>query len=241
MSGDGLARDVLGIRSFWQPRDGYRFSMDSVLLAGFAPPATGPVCDLGAGCGVLAVLLAARGLAGPFTAVEMDPDLAECCRRNFGEAGLDGAVLEQGLTDAHPGLPAGGFSLVICNPPFFAPGSGRLPPGQGRARARHALALDDAGLFAAAARLLPTGGRLALCWPPARLADAVCGLRAAGLEPKRLRLVHGRAGRPATLALIEAIRGGRPGLEAEPALIAYGSGQSYSEETEAIYRDLGLR
>lgn len=241
MNPNALARDVLGQRVFWQPANGYRFSMDSVLLAAFAPLAAGPVCDLGAGCGVLAVLLAARGPAGPFTAVEIDPDLAECCRRNFAEAGLAGAVLEGDLAAAAAELPAGGFDLLLCNPPFFAPGSGRLPPQPGRARARHGLALDDGDLFAAAARLLPKGGRLALCWPPARLADAFCGLRAARLEPKRLRLVHGRAGRPGRLALIEAARDGGTQLELEPPLLAYRDGQEYSDEVKAIYRGLGLR
>ena len=43
-------------------------------------------------------------------------------------------------------------------------------------------------------------------------------LHAAGLEPKRLQLVAGRAGAPPYLALVESVRGGRAGLTVLPAL-----------------------
>ena len=52
----------------------------------------------------------------------------------------------------------------------------------------------------------------------------LAALGAAGLEPKRLRLVHGRQGKDASLALLEAKKGAAPGLRAEPPLLVYGQG-----------------
>lgn len=235
---EGYSTDRLGRLCLRQPLEGYRFSIDSVLLAAFAPAAPGAVADLGAGCGLLCLLLAARGLAGPFCAVELDPAAAACCRHNFQNAGLAGQVLEHDLTRDHPALPAGGFGLVISNPPFGRPGQGRLPPHPGRAAARHELRLKAADLWARAARLLRPGGRLALCLPPRRLAESLAGLLEHKLTPKRLRLAHGRAGRPASLALIEAVKQGGPHLLVEPPLIVYGQGQSYTPEVAAIYASL---
>jgi len=63
----------------------------------------------------------------------------------------------------------------------------------------------------------------------------LAGLRAERLEPKRLRLVHGRKGRPASLALVEAVKEGKAELLVEPPLVAYGQGQTYSAEVQAIY------
>jgi tRNA1(Val) A37 N6-methylase TrmN6 len=210
-----------------------------VLLAAFASPAAGPVADLGAGCGVLVVLLAARGLAGPFWAVEIDPLAAACCARNLARAGIDGQVLTADLAQPHPELAAGSFTLVISNPPFGRPGEGRLPPDPSRARARHRLDLDEDGLWRQAARLLTVGGRLALCWPPSRLPRALAGLGAHRLAPRRLRLVHGRAGLPAKIALIEAIKDGGEELTVEPPLIIYADdSQEYGPETAAIYQRL---
>ncbi|MFH1036151.1 MAG: methyltransferase [Pseudomonadota bacterium] len=233
-----FSADRLGRLSLQQPRQGYRFSIDSVLLAAFAPAPAGAVADLGAGCGVLCLLLAARGLAGPFTAVELDARAAACCRQNFLGAGLAGRVLEHDLGQDHPHLPAGGFALVISNPPFGRLGHGRLPPDPARAAARHELSLESEAWWQRASRLLPAGGRLALCLPPRRLAQTLAELASRRLVAKRLRLVHGRAGRPASLALIEAVKDGGPHLLVEPPLMVHGQGQAYSEEVAAIYASL---
>lgn len=230
--------DCLGRHILEQPTAGYRFSIDSVLLAAFAPAAAGPVADLGAGCGVLCVLLAARGLAGPFWALEIDPLAAACCGRNFARAGLEGQVLVHDLSRPRDQPRPGSCALVISNPPFGRPGHGRLPPHPARARARHELALPAQALWQRAAELLPARGRLALCWPPARLPQALAGLEAHHLAPKRLRLVHGRAGATAKLALIEAVKDGRAQLRVEPPLIVYGSGQRHTAEVESMYREL---
>lgn len=236
--GGETSHDRLGPHYLEQPAQGFRFAIDSVLLADFATPAQGPVADLGAGCGVLCVLLAARGLAGPFSALELDPLAAACCGRNLARAGLAGRVLIHDLSQPHPELRPKSFALVISNPPFGQPGRGRLSPDPAKARARHELALTADDLWQRAAELLAPGARLALCWPPGRLPQALAGLRAHGLAPRRLRLVHGRAELPAKIALIEAVQGGGEELRVEPPLIIYAQGQEYGPEVAAIYRRL---
>jgi tRNA1Val (adenine37-N6)-methyltransferase len=230
--------DALGRLCLRQPREGYRFSIDSVLLAGFATQAPGPVADLGAGCGVLSILLHSRGLAGPFSCVEIDPLAAQCCSHNLSQAGAGGQVYCQDLAAPNPCLEQESFKLVVSNPPFTKAGHGRVSPQPSRARARQELAMDAATLWRRAAELLMRGGRLAFCWPPARLAEALCGLEAAGLPAKRLRLVHGRQGKPARLALIEAVKQNGAHLEVEPPLLVYGQGQTYTAEVRALYDSL---
>lgn len=234
----GIRHCRLGALSLAQPIQGYRFSMDSVLLAAFASPARGPVADLGAGCGVIAALLARRGLKGPFLAVELDPLAGECCRLNFAAAAMAGEVLVHDLREAHPRLSAGGHALVVSNPPFGRAGAGRIPPDPARARARHELEISAGELLAVAARLLKSHGRLALCAPPRRVPGLVRDLLEARLSPQRLRLVHGRVELPAKLALLEAVKDGGEDLRVEPPLIVYGRGQAYTEEVAGIYRQL---
>ncbi len=81
--------------SIRQPERGYRFSIDSVLLAGFAAPyCRGAVLDLGTGCGVLLLLLSrlAPGMASG-TGVELQEDLLDFARReNFRDNGPDGRL-----------------------------------------------------------------------------------------------------------------------------------------------------
>ena len=107
-------------------------------------------------------------------------------------------------------LPAGGFDLVVSNPPYFPVGSGK---SAGPARSEESCTLEE--LCAAAGRLTKNGGRFALCHRPERLTDVLCALRAHNLEPKRLRLVSHRPGYPPSLLLVEAVRQGKPGITVE--------------------------
>jgi tRNA1Val (adenine37-N6)-methyltransferase len=230
-----VTRDRLGGLCFTQPKEGYRFSIDSVLLADFIKARKGPVADLGAGCGVLGVLLWQKGLAGPYTGVELDELAARCCQENYHSHQVPGRVLNQDLTLAHAELKPGHYSLVVSNPPFTRAGGGKAPSQSARARARHELALDTPALCQAAARLLPKGGCFTLCFPPSRLCGMLKELGGSGLEPKRMRLVHGRKQKPASLVLLETRRGGNEGLVVEPPLYVYGQGQNYTSETASIY------
>jgi tRNA1Val (adenine37-N6)-methyltransferase len=69
-----------------------------------------------------------------------------------------------------------------------------------------------------------------------RLAELLVEMRRLQLEPKRLRLVHPRAGEPANLLLIEGRKLGKPGLEVAPPLFVYqGSGRDYTAEIAGLY------
>ena len=123
----------------------------------------------------------------------------------------------------------------MSNPPYFPVGSGALSPDPARAAARGETDCSLEELCAAAAWLLRTGGRFCLVYRPERLAELLCRMRAAGLEPKRLREICPRPGSAPSLVLAEGRRGGRPGLKIEPALVLTDGAGSESEEVRRIY------
>lgn len=179
----------------------------SLALGGFATVRPGwRVCDLGCGGGTLLLLLARREGSLSLTGVELDPEAARCARENLARNGLAGEIVTGDLRQK--ALPNEGFDLAVSNPPWFALGSGTAA---GAARSEEALTLD--GLCAAVRRLLRTGGRFALVYPPARLCELFCTLRSHRLEPKRLQFLAHAAGAPPSAALVEAVKNGRPGLE----------------------------
>ncbi|HZS36281.1 MAG TPA: SAM-dependent methyltransferase, partial [Polyangia bacterium] len=77
-----LTRDEIlrGRLTLWQPRDGYRFAVDPLLLVDFVAQVpglrVGRACDLGAGCGVVALGAALAWPDAHVTAVELQPRLA---------------------------------------------------------------------------------------------------------------------------------------------------------------------
>lgn len=193
------------------------------------------VCDLGCGAGILSILLLQRQRELTVTGLDVQPEAVRLAR--LAAAGND---LQDRLTFRREdlretALPAGSFDLAVCNPPYFPPDCGPLPKGEARriARTEEGCTLED--VCRAAGRLLRWSGSLCLVHKPERLADLICALRGSGLEPKRLRLICARPEKAPSLLLLEARRGGRPGLTVEPPLILENPDGSPTAELSRIY------
>ena len=193
---------------------------DSFALGYFARPKRSDiVCDLGSGAGLLGTLLLAREASLRLVNVEQNADALALARRTFSENGWE-AEFHGGDRRRADGLPnAGAMDYVISNPPYFKSGSGKSAEGAARQNAREETQCTLSELCAAAERVLRWGGSFALVYRPARLTDLLCELRGHGMEPKRLRFVAQAPERAPTLALVEAKRGGKPGLAIEPPLV----------------------
>lgn len=195
------------------------------------------VCDLGCGAGLLGLLLLQRQAALTVTGV----DIQEAAVRLAEKAATENRLMDRltfrqaDLREVRSHFSTGSFDLVVCNPPYYPPGSGRLAEGDAlrTARAEVSCTLED--VCAAASYLLRWGGSFCLVHKPERLADLLCTLRAAAMEPKRLRFIHQTAGAAPALLLLEGRRGGKPGLTVEAPLILQNAGGSPTAELDAIY------
>jgi tRNA1Val (adenine37-N6)-methyltransferase len=229
--------DLWGGGRVIQARQGYRFSLDAVLLASFAGVRAGDmVADLGAGCGVVSILLARREPACRIVALEIQPAMCDRARRSVLLNGLQQrvTVVEGDVRRASALLGAGRFDLLVSNPPYWPAGSGKLPRAPELALARHELALTLGDLLAQAALLLRPGGRLALVHRAARLPEIVRLAHALGLSLARVRMVAPRPGAPPNLVLVEAKRG-PAATEELPLLVVYGEEGRYSDELLECY------
>ncbi len=184
----------------------FRVSTDSMVLADFCRDAGGRGLDLGCGCGTLGLLLLGSGAAGSVCGIEIQPEAARQAEENAWRNGLADrfSVVCGDLRQAHAQIPAGSFDFAVSNPPYYPPGSGRLRKEDSLSLARSELCCPLDALCAAAARALRWGGRLYLVHKPERLADLMVFLRAARLEPKRLRFVRHSAASAVSLVLLEA-------------------------------------
>lgn len=216
----------------------FRPGTDTFLLSSLPRLKPGErVCDLGCGTGLLSLLLLQRQPQLQVTSVELQPEAAELCRRAAAENRLEDRLhtVTGDLRQIRSLLPAGAFDLVVCNPPYYPPGSGKVSSAASlrNARSEHGCTLEE--VCAAAAYLLRWGGSFCLVHKPERLTDVLCTLRSAALEPKRLRMVSCRSGQAPSLVLVEGRRGGRPGMQIGPPLILETSDGIPTAEADTIY------
>lgn len=197
--------------------------MDALLLAGFVTIKPGDiVVDLGTGCGIILLSLLATKPVGFAFGLEIQKELAHQAARNALLNGFhDRMFIIRGDMRRVP-MVCASADVVVCNPPYGAPRSGRINPNLQRAIARHEVLASLAQILETATSLLDPKGRVAMVYPATRLVDIITKMRAFNLEPKRIRMVHPHLTSEAKLVLIEAHRGGRQGLKILPPILDQG-------------------
>jgi tRNA1Val (adenine37-N6)-methyltransferase len=209
-----------GIRIL-QPRYGYRFSIDSLLLADFVRlRKSDRILDIGTGCGVIALILAKKHSNVKIAALEIQKNLAEIAEKNIRLNRLDGqiAVYELDLNRMPEIFTAGSFDHVVANPPYRSPVSGRPCRNSQETLARHEILADlDQILFAVRYALHP-GGRVSLIYRADRAAKLLAGMHELSLEPKRLRMIHPDPNLPAKLILVEGCKDAGEELKVLPPI-----------------------
>lgn len=138
---------------------------DGLLLGAFAPlpPAGSAILDIGAGSGLISLMLAQRTAgANPIDAIELDAAAAEQAALNVANSPWPEAIrLVKGdiltyRTDKR-------YRLIVSNPPFF---QHAVPPQDAkRHQARHTDSLPFTSLLSIAAVLLSPGGTFAIVIP----------------------------------------------------------------------------
>jgi tRNA1Val (adenine37-N6)-methyltransferase len=210
---------------------GYRTNVDALLLAGFATGAhAAPVAfDLGAGVGAVGLALLRLGAARRVVLVEIDEQPAAMARRNLDANGWTarGEVVRGDVRDVARSR-RGEAALVVCNPPYVAPGKGRVPEREARARC------GELSIFIRSARQV-AGRRARVCfvYPAQELGTLLSALAVEGLYAKRARFVHGTPESAARVALVEAVAGRAGGLSVMPPLVERGP-RGYTPEMQVL-------
>jgi len=223
----------------YQPKTGYRFAIDAVLLAGLTGVrAHDRIVDLGTGCGVIPLILAYRNLGKHIVGLEIQPELVELAKQNVQVNGFSGRVQihQRDFRNlSHEFRPAS-FDLVTSNPPYRRLRSGRLNPDGQRAIARHELESSLEDVIRVAGGLLRHGGRLSIIYPATRLVHLLVTARDYSLTPKRLTMVHSDATSGARLVHLECRKGAGEELQVAAPLFIYREDKTYSEPVLEMYR-----
>jgi tRNA1Val (adenine37-N6)-methyltransferase len=234
---DSISLRGSGIVTVTQPAKGFRFTLDSLLLADFCRVKPHDrILEPGAGTGIISLLLARKFPTARFTAVEIEPRAYELLRLNIEANGLSENIvpLAQDIGSLNQSLARESFDVIVANPPYTRSGTGRKSPFDERRIARQ----DETAsllLWLELQCLLKNKGRYILVFPANRVAELISHLRERKLEPKQLRFAHPFKDKPASIVLIEAIKSGGTGLTVLSPLIVHEEGGGYTTEMRALY------
>jgi tRNA1Val (adenine37-N6)-methyltransferase len=219
-----------------QKKDGYRFSIDAILLANFVTLKKHErLLDIGSGCGVMPIYLSKKGYTNTMLGVEIQKDLFDLSLRNKIGNKCDNIDFFYGdITSWEHNLKKSPFHVVVSNPPYTKSRTGRKSPGQSRLLARYETALDLHGLISVSSSLLFKKGRFYVIYPSRRLGELVFVAKSSKLELKRLRFVHPKKNEKANLFLAEFIKDGGIGTTIEQPLYIFENSR-YTDEVQSYY------
>nr|WP_225986681.1 methyltransferase [Rufibacter sp. LB8] len=139
---------------------------DSCVFGAYVPVAKAQrILDIGAGTGLLSLMVAQRAPHAKIKAVEIDAAAARQAQENVAQSPWPGRieVLGTSLQEFAATQPAP-FDTIICNPPFFQ--ASLKSPNAARNTAKHTGQLSFGEILAFADRFLSAEGQLHILLPP---------------------------------------------------------------------------
>lgn len=226
-----------------QHKEGYRFSIDSVILAHFMSPGQGDnILDLGTGCGIISLILAHRWkeILESIIGVEKQESLVYLAKQNIAKNGFGELcrVITGDVKNICQYVDRESFSKVICNPPFYQQGTGRISRNREAFIARHQVSATLADFVSAAASAVKNRGASYFIYPAQGLSDLLFLSRKYRLEPKKIMFVYSypQPGKNAELVLVKCLKNGGSGVDVmTPFYIYEKKNGDYSPEMAGFY------
>jgi len=224
-----------------QDKCAMKIGTDGVLLGAWCPIDNNPfsVLDIGAGTGILSLMLAQRSSAEQIDSIEIDEEAYEQCVENF-----ENSPWSDRLFCFHAGLdefvdePEDEYDIIISNPPFYSENYKTDDSQRDLARFQDALPFED--LIEAADLLLSENGIFAVIIPykeEERFIDLCAEVE---LFPVKVTRVKGSNNTPIVRSLLAFKRYELSVLTAEELVIEI-SRHEYTDDYINLTKDFYLK
>lgn len=221
-----------------QNPSGFCFGVDAVLLSDFAKAKkSDSIVDLGTGTGIIPILMYGRYEPRKIVGVEIQNTVSDMAERSVEINNLSDKIeiYKGDIKDCFNFIGAGGYDVVVSNPPYKKNSTGLKNPDKIKAISRHEILINLDELVFSASKLLKQGGKFYMIHRPERIRDIILCLDKNRFMPKRMRFVHSHVNDAPSMILIEAAKDGGDFLKVEKPLYIYNDDGSYTDEINGIY------
>lgn len=221
-----------------QPSDGFRTSLDSVMLAAACPArAGGHVLDMGCGVGGAGLCVLARVADAKLTGIDIQADHIELAQRNIELNEARGRV-DFCVSDIRDYKAAGRFDHVICNPPYMEAGAHTVSPLRRKAVAHgHHDDISLADWLEAGFHALKSGGSLTVIHRADKTDKIILGLKnrfgAVEIIP-----LWPRRGEHARRVIVRAVKDRKTPAILHAGVVLHEAEGGYTAAADAILRDM---
>ena len=218
-----------------QLSSGYRYNSDTLVLYDFIRSNlqnfSGRVLDVGAGCGILGLLLKRDYKNASLNSLDILQINGEISKFNAMQNGLEAEFINADFANFKDSEK---FDLIISNPPFYHDGTKQSEDEHIRV-SRYASSLNLKDFIRGISLNLKPHKRAFFCYAPDDLGEIVSYLKQFKLNLVCLKFIHTKADKPANLALFEVRNNSNSKLKVLPPLVMSENG-SHTKEALEIFK-----
>ncbi|UTW56442.1 tRNA1(Val) (adenine(37)-N6)-methyltransferase [Kordiimonas sp. SCSIO 12610] len=219
-----------------QPKDGYRVSMDTVLLAASVPAKSGDhVLEGGIGSAGASLCLARRVEGVSVTGIEIQDEMVALAEKNIVLNGLEDSVLVQKASIKDLSGPQSRYDHVMINPPYLPEGKAIRPPDDNKGQAHMDLNATLKDWIRFCVHYAKQKGTITIVYRADRMDEVISHLygRVGDLI---IMPFWPRAGRKAKRVIIQGRKGVSGAVSLLPGLALHGEEERYTSAAEEILR-----
>ena len=222
-----------------QNKNDFCFGIDSVLISDFSKniKENAIVMDMGAGTGIISLLLCAKTKLKKIFLIEKQKDVADIARRNIELNMLENKmeIFNEDILNLKNIFKGNYFDAIVTNPPYKKANSGLKNESLNKYISRHETTANLEDFIREAKRFLKSKGSLFIVHRPERIVDILSLMRENKIEPKTMQLVYSNIQSEPKLVMIEGVKDAKAFLKVKKPLIIYDENNQYTEDIKKIY------
>lgn len=246
-----ITKDSLfdGQLSCYQNQEGYRFSIDSVLLAHLTRvrPQWNAL-DLGCGNGIIGLILLYRWqhLGLSLTGIERQKSLFKLAQRNMAANHFSekAKVICGDIRQIDQLVTPESYDLVVCNPPFYKSSHGRQNANIEAREARHQLHGSLQEFLRSSFFAVKNKGEVSVVYPAAQLQELLYAAKSCRIPAKSIDIIYSYPddSMSARLVIVTCVKNGSGLSRVNPPFYIYEKKKGqYSEAVRSFFSSDGLQ
>lgn len=218
-----------------QNKDLYAFTSDSIILANFVKIKKGETAvEIGAGGGVISILVQAKNEAERIFAFEIQPEMFDLCKKNIELNGLQEKITPicDDVKNFENYLKEESVDVVFSNPPFYK--ETNFPQSEVKKIAKEEICLPIADFVSVASKMLKNGGKFYCVYGAERSCELIALCQRHNLAVKELFFTENGKGK-VQLVVLKCVKNGKNGVKVHPNLATNDENGNYLEALHTKY------
>ncbi|MCK9491095.1 MAG: methyltransferase [Sulfurimonas sp.] len=217
----------------YQPEVGYCYNSDSIFLYDFISSFNpkGRVLDVGAGCGIVGLLVARDNPKVMLEAIEKQEAFVEYATNNARVNKIDYKIHKKDFLDFEDEKK---YDYIISNPPFYSDNIS-VSKNDMLFNARYNINLPLRDFFKKVSQLLKPRAHFIFCYDASQFGLICAELERFKLRAVNVRFVHPKIDKGASLVMIHVRNGSSSLMNIQKPMVSF-DGEEFTQEVKEIYK-----